>query len=233
MGLEEALARCAGLVVVDADEPCYRRVFGEVVAGLGRVSGLVEEAGLGVAYVGLDGLEGLYGGEEGVVSALSGAIPAGLGARVGVADAKFPAYVAARVCGSSGVGRVGDDVAGFLASHSVDLLPVSAGLRGELRRFGLHTMGAVASLNGHQLSDQFGVEGLRTWSLCNGVDDSCVVPGAVEEPVVEHLGLPFQAGLVETLVAAVGVVSRRAFARGEVGGRRVGVVSRRAFARVR
>ena len=51
-------------------------------------------------------------------------LPAYLSPRVGVADAKFPAFVAAWTCGAHGAFRVPQDVkASFLASHSIDLPP--------------------------------------------------------------------------------------------------------------
>ena len=40
----------------------------------------------------------------------------------------------------------------FLALHTIDLLPVSADVKSEMHRFGLHTMGAVVSMSGHVLT---------------------------------------------------------------------------------
>lgn len=222
MTLEEAMSHNADAVVLDADEPCYRRAFRHMVADLQHVSDRVEGADLGTAYVRLDGLEGLYGGESGTVAALIGALPAFLSPRVGIADAKFPAFVAARTRRGPGTCGVGDDVGVFLAPHSIDLLPVSAAMKGDLHRLGLHTMGAVASVSGHLLSDRFGLEGLRAWSLCNGIDDSPVVPQTCEEPVVEHLSMP-QHPSIEALLIAVDTLLLRAFARAEVGGRYAGL----------
>ena len=221
MTLEEAMSHHANAVVLDADEPCYRRAFRRMVADLQQVSDRVEAADLGTAYVRLDGLEGLYGGESGAVSALMGALPAFLSPRVGVADAKFPAFVAARMRRGPGACGVGDDVGAFLAPHSIDLLPVSDAMKGDLHRFGLHTMGAVASVSGHLLSDRFGLEGLRAWSLCNGTDDSPVVPQTCEEPVVEHISMALHPA-IEALLMAVDTVLLRAFARPEAKGRLAG-----------
>ena len=151
--------RHANAVVLDADQPHYRRVFGQVLASLQGISDRVEGAELGTAYVRLDGLEGLYRGEARVVSALLNAVPAYLTPRIGVADAKFPALVAARTCTAHGAFRVPDDARAFLAPHTIDLLSVSVDVRSEMHRFGLHTMGAVASMSRHMLTDRFGSEG--------------------------------------------------------------------------
>ena len=124
--LEQALSLHANAVVLDADEPHYRRVFGEMLSSLQRVSDRVDGTELGTAYARLDGLERLYRGEAGVVSALLNAVPAYLNPRVGVADAKFPAFVAARTCKDTcGATRVPDNACAFLAPHSINLLPVS------------------------------------------------------------------------------------------------------------
>ena len=199
MTLEQAVSRHPNAVVLDADEPHYRRVFGRVLASLQGVSDRVEGDGLGTAYARLDGLEALFRGEAGAVSALLNAVPAHLEPRIGVADAKFPAFVAAWTCGAHGAFRVPEDAAAFLAPHTVELLPVSAELKRELHRFGLHTLGAVAAMGGHALADRFGPEGMRAWSLSTGVDRSPVVPLASEEPVVEHAALPFHSSSLEAL----------------------------------
>lgn len=223
MALEEAMSHHEDAVVLDADEPCYREVFGGVVAALQGVSDRVEANDLGTAFVRLDGLEGVYGGEAGAVSALLDAVPAFLGARVGVTDAKFPAFVAARTRQGPGASPVTGDPAAFLAPHTINLLPVSASVRNDMHRFGLHTMGAVAAMSGHLLADRFGPEGLRAWSLCRGIDDSPVVPLSLEVPVVERISLPPHSSSIETLLVAVDTLLRRAFARPDVRGRFAGV----------
>ena len=153
---EQAVSRHANAVVLDADEPYYRRVFEQALTSLQEISDRVEGTGIGTAYVRVDGLEDLYRGEAGIVSTLLNAVPEYLHPRVGVADAKFPAFVAARTCRAFGASRVPDDVRAFLAPHPIELLPVSGDVKIGLRRFGLHTMGNVASMRERVLADQFG-----------------------------------------------------------------------------
>ena len=222
MTLEQAVSRHANAVVLDADQPYYRRVFDQVLASLQGISDRVEGDELGTAYVRIDGLEGMYRGEAGVVSALLNAIPAYLNPRIGVADTKFPAFVAARECAAHGAFRVPDDVRAFLAPHTIDLLPVSVDVKGEMHRFGLLAMGAVAAMSRHTLTDRFGSDGGRAWELCNGIDDSPVVPLAFEESVVEHASLPFHSSSVEALFVAVDALLRRAYARPDMRGRYAG-----------
>ena len=222
MTLEEAVSRHSNAVMLDADEPYYRRVFSQMLSALQGISDRVEGAALGTAYVRIDGLEKLYRGEARVVSALLNAAPAYLSPRVGVADAKFPAFVAAWTCGAHGAFRVPEDVASFLAPHSVDLLPLPEELKRELHRFGLHTMGAVASMSQYMLVDRFGPEGQRAWLLCNGLDDGYVVPLAFEESVVEHTSLPFHSSSIDALFVAVDTLLKRGYARPDMRGRYAG-----------
>ena len=209
---------------LEADEPFYRRVFGGVLASLRGVSDRVEAARLGVAYARLDGLEGVFGGEGGVVAALLGAVPGYLGPRAGVADAKFPAFVAARACGAHGAFRVPEDVRGFLAPCPVDVLPVPSGVRAGLRRLGLGTLGEVASMQAGFLVEWFGHAGRRVWDLSRGVDGDPLVVSGFEEPVVESVVLPFASASFGVLLGVVDGLVERVFSRPGMRGRCAGGV---------
>ena len=230
MPLEQAVSHNADTIVLSADEPYYRQLFGQLLTSLQGISDRVEGAELGTAYVRLDGLDALYGGEARLLSALLDAVPADLNPRIGVADAKFPAFVAARTR-APGVSNAPDDVRAFLAPYSIDLLPVSADVKVRLHRFGLHTMADVAAMQKHLIVAQFGPDGSRLWALCNGVDDSPVVPLAFEESIVEHTSLPFNSSSIELLFVAVDTLLRRGYARPELAGRFVGVAALQCSAR--
>ena len=170
MTLEEALSLRPGTAVVEADEPAYRRVFRQALSSLQGVSDRVEAGDLGVAYVRLDGLSEMYGGEARLAVALLNAVPEYLLPRAGLAGGKFPAYVAARTAAAQGAVRVPVDAAAFLAPHPVDLLPVAAGVTAAMHRFGIHTLRDVASWRVEPLVDQFGAEGRLAWDLARGID---------------------------------------------------------------
>ena len=225
MPLEEALSRNAGTVVLDADEPAYQRVFRRVLSALQEVSDRVESAGLGIAYVRIDGLERLHGGEDRLVHALLHALPDYLRPRFGVGDGKFPAFVAAQTSDASGVACAPAGAAAFLAPHSVDLLPVDSEARTRMHRFGLHTMGNIAAMRPESLIDQFGITGRRVWELSHGIDDDPVIPLPYEEAVVEHTALPFPSISAEWLLTAVDTLLKRAYARPRMQGRYAGRVT--------
>ena len=219
MPLATALARCPDATVLAVDAPACRRLFEQVGRALQDVSDRIEAAEPGTAYVGLDGLAALHGGEPALLRALGDAVPPDLEPRIGVAAGKFPAWVAA--CSAEGAApvMVPDDVATFLAPHSVDWLPLSRTCRDGLRRLGLSTLGAVAALRPAPLLDRFGQEGRRAWELCRGIDRRPFVPLTIPETVVERLTLPFATTTLAGLEAGVDLLLQRAFAREALRGR--------------
>ena len=219
MPLEQGLSRQAGVVMLDADEAHYRRVFRQVLSALQGISDRVEDAGLGIAYVDMAGLEAMYGGEERLVCNLLNAVPQYLQPRVGVGEGKFPALVAARVSEPLRATRMPPDVAAFLSPRSTGHLPVSAEVISALRRFGMNTLGQVAAIEQARIVDQFGPEGGWAWSLANGYDDRPLVPLKYEEAVTEQTALPFASTSLEMLLVAADTLLRRAYARPVMRGR--------------
>ena len=222
MTVEEALSHRADATVVKADEPTYHKAFSDVLASLQEVSDAVEEGGLGVAYARLDGLFAMHGGEARLALALLSAVPAHLQPRLGIADGKFPAYVAARTADAMGAVRVPGDAAVFLAPHPVDLLPIAGETTAAMRRFGIHTLGDAASWRVERLVDQFGADGQLAWELAHGIDNRPLVALKHEEAVTEHLPLPFASASLEIVTMAVERLLRRAYARPDVQGRYAG-----------
>ncbi len=168
---EAALIYPPHAVVLEADEAYYCRVFRQALAGLLGVSARVEAAELGLAYVAIDGLGPMYGGEARLVATLLNLLPRWLNPGIGVGEGKFPALVAARSSRAPGAVRVSPDAAKFLAPHPVDLLPVSSSTRAALHRLGFHTLGQVADMPADLALTRFGPEGWRAWNLARGRDD--------------------------------------------------------------
>ena len=229
MPLTAALARCPDATVLAVDAPEAQRLFRQICGALQGVSDRVEAAEPGTAYVGLDGLAALHGGEAVLLRALRDAVPEDLELRIGVANGKFPARVAARSTPGANPVTVPADVAAFLAPHSIDLLPCSHDLRDGCRRLGLPTLGAIAALRPEPLLDRFGQEGRRAWDLCRGIDSRPLVPIQHAEPVLERLVFPFATTTLAGLWAGVAICLQRAFAREALRGRAVRRVELRAI----
>lgn len=217
MPVREASARCRDAIAVQADESYYRRMFDSLAVALSRRSPSVEQAANtqmpGTLYVGLSGLGRLYGGDAAAAAALLHAIPYDLEARVGVADGKFPAYVAATMTGPGRASRAPRDTASFLRGTPVDLLPITWNAKVRLHRFGLHTLGDVAALGLGPMQAQFGPDGQAAWELASGIDARPVVPYRADEEIVEELTFPAPATSMNTLLLGTDLLLGRAFAR--------------------
>ena len=225
MTLEQATSSHNGLIILDADEPYYRRVFDDVTEALLQVSDRVEPAELGTVYVRIDGLEVLYGGEAKAASALLGAVPGWLNARVGVGGSKFTSYIAARTSNPLEISVCPSDAAGLLAPLSIELLPISDDLKRSLHGFGAHSMGRVAYLSRDLLSDRFGSEGSLVWELCNGIDARPVIPLKQAASIVEYASLPFASTSIELLLATTDILLERAYSRPHLQRRLAGTVT--------
>ncbi|MFQ6027116.1 MAG: DNA polymerase Y family protein [Dehalococcoidia bacterium] len=221
MPLSEALSRCKQAALLLADEPYYQTAFAEIIDALEQRSPLLEPGDLGCVYVGLEGLEAMYGGEARLITTLLQAIPEHFNPRVGVAGGKFPSYVAAVITQGGQATRVPPDSAGFLRQFSVDFLPLSWEDKNRLRRFGLHTLGQVADLPPGAIQAQLGLAGKRVWELAQGTDPSPLVPQRREEVISEYLSFPSPAITRDAILTGVEVLLGRAFSRREVKGKYV------------
>ena len=75
MPLEKALSLRPDAALTEADMSLYRERWNSILDSLEQRSPVVEDVGLGLAYVDLHGLEELYGGEAGTIKAVLDAVP--------------------------------------------------------------------------------------------------------------------------------------------------------------
>ena len=219
MSLQEALALCKDAVPIEADNALYEQEFNNIVLRLGYRSPVVEAAGMGCAYVGLDGLQDTYGNEERLLDLLLQAAPSYLGSRVGVSEGKFSAYLAALSAQPGRAYKTPHNVRDFVASWSVDMLPIEWGIKARLHGFGLNTLGQVAEQPIGPIQAQFGKAGTRIWRLAQGVDDTPLVPQRQGDEFQESLTFPAPTVEVTTLLIAVDNLLGRIFAKPEIRGR--------------
>ena len=225
MPLQEAISRCKDAVLIEADQPYYHTVFDGIIDSLFQRSPLVERSGLGCAYVGVHGLEAIYGDEARTMIALLNGVPHGYGPRIGLAGTKYPAYVAAVMSLEGQVTKVPEDVAGFLKDATVDHLPIRWESRKRLHSFGLHTMGQVASLSIGSLQAQLGAEGRLAWELANGIDHSWFHTLRQEDVVSESVTFPSPATTLSAVLLAMEMLLGRILAHPTVRGRYVRAIS--------
>ena len=181
MTVSQAIGACPALRLCEADPVHYDERFSRLLAALGEVSPVVEPVELGRAFVGMDGLEGLYGGPQQQIEILSLAVR---DVRLGWGKGKFVSFVAATraLPGQAVVVPPGREVA-FLADQPVALLPLEPELHRRLRLLGLRTLGQLAALPEAAVTAQFGRAGTRAWRLATGRAVEPVVGRPIPEPV--------------------------------------------------
>lgn len=220
MPLQAALSRCMGTSLIESDIPYYQDAFVHILEELERVVPVVEDAGLGCAYLDIGGLDELYGGRGGLLKAILGAIPVAFKARIGTAQGKFPAYVAATSPMHQGGHAVEAGAAGhFLKDYPVDILPASWKTIQRLHSFGLAKLGQVAALPIGPFQAQFGRDGYEIWRLANGFDSRPLLPRRSAESIAEHLDFTAPTATLEVILIAVETLLSRAFSRPQLGGR--------------
>ncbi|HEX9610427.1 MAG TPA: hypothetical protein VF978_00980, partial [Gemmatimonadales bacterium] len=210
MTVSQAIGLCPTLRLCEPDPVHYDERFAHLLAALNEVSPVVEPGELGLAYVGGDGLEGIYGAPEQIVAAiqmrsaecgmrnvsvsveqqttspLNSALHIPHSAlRVGWGPGKFVAWVAAtRAKPGDAVIVTSREVGSFLAAQSIAALPLDPDTHRRLRQLGIRTLGALAALPEEAVTAQFGAVGRRLWRLAAGQIAEPVVGRVAPEPIV-------------------------------------------------
>jgi DNA polymerase-4/protein ImuB len=212
MPLQQALARHGQAALLPADTPCYRTAFNEILDALENISPLVEEADLGGAYVGIDGLHLIYPDDSAIIAAVREAVPGVFSPRMGIAGNKFLAYLAARRSPPGGHQVLSSDTATLLKDIPCDVLPVSLKSLERLHEFGLNTLGQITALPPGPFQSQFGPEGKRIWELAAGSDATPFYPRMMETTREESAALPSVTVSLDAVLFTVETLLRRVFA---------------------
>jgi len=206
MTVSQAIGICPTLRLIEPDPVHYDEQFAQLLSGLAEISPVVESAELGLAYVGVDGLQGIYGSAGKIIEALRQAVrPSDRPTvRLGWGVGKFTAWVAAsRARPSEAVVVPLGHERDFLASQPIAVLPLDADLHRRMRRLGIRTLGMLATLPEAAITAQFGATGKRIWQLAAGrvVEP---VQGRVEpEPIAAALEFFSPVGERELIVHAL------------------------------
>ena len=215
MPLQQALSLHGEAELMHADIPYYWAVFNEILDALEEKSPLVEGIDPGEIYIGMDGLHLIYKNDHMVVSAIHEAIPTAFDARIGIAEGKFPSYLAAQHSPAGSYKSIDGNITAFLKDLTCDFLPVSLKSKDKLHEFGLHTMGQIVSLSPGPLQAQFGPEGKRIWELVNGIDDTPLYPRMTEEVIEENTTLSSVTASLDIMLMSIEMLISRAFIRFE------------------
>ncbi|HEV8382719.1 MAG TPA: hypothetical protein VGQ29_14115 [Gemmatimonadales bacterium] len=213
MTVSQAIGLCPTLRLIEPDPVHYDDCFARLLAALNEISPVVESGELGLAYVGADGLEGIYGAPEKIVGAIQMRIAeCGLrnfsesidqqtispgnsafrnphsAIRLGFALGKFTAWVAASRSkpGAAVIVPAGRERE-YLASQPIAVLPLDADIHRRLRQLGIRTLGALAAIPEAAITAQFGAVGRRLWRLAAGRVAEPVEGRVAPEPIVAAL----------------------------------------------
>jgi DNA polymerase-4/protein ImuB len=206
MTVSQAIGLCPTLRLIEPDPVHYDERFSQLLATLSDLSPVVEPGELGLAYVGTDGLEGIFGGVEKIVEGIMSGVRRATcdvatessianatrrtphAARVGWGVGKFTAWVAASRAKPSEarIVPVGQEQK-FLASQPIAVLPLDTDIHRRLRQLGIRTLGALAAIPEAAITAQFGAVGRRLWRLAAGRVAEPVEGRVAPEPIVAAL----------------------------------------------
>jgi DNA polymerase IV len=213
MPIQQAISMYGEIEVVHADMHHYWAVFNDILDALELKSPLVEGLELGDIYIGTDGLQLLYANDDVLAGAIRESIPYTFDARIGIAEGKFPAYLAAVYSPQAGYKVLPSDIGAFLKDLPCDLLPVSIKSKAKLHDFGLNTLSHLALMSPAKLQAQFGPEGQVIWELANGWDDTPLYPRLSEENIKESTTLISVTVSLDLILMTLEAMLSKAFVR--------------------
>jgi len=213
MTVSQAIGLCPTLRLIEPDPVHYDEQFASLLSALTEVSPVVEAGELGLAYVGVDGLQGIFGSSENIIAAIRQAVRPSdrQTVRLGWGVGKFTAWVAASRAKPSEaiVVPVGAEQ-NFLASQPIAVLPLDLGTHRRLRQLGIRTLGALAALPEAAVTAQFGATGKRLWRLAAGRVAEPVQGRVEPEPIIVALTFFTPVGERELLVHSLDQLIARA-----------------------
>jgi protein ImuB len=197
--LPQARALCPKLVARPSDDECERAAQEALLEVAEQFSPRVEDAGSGVVYLDIHGVERHFGkdgsppeldlGRSLALAAEGAALPA----RVGIASSKLAARLAAGLPESPVIVPDGEEAA-FLAPLPLARLSPDADLAATLERWGVRTVGDFAKLPEARVSSRLGQRGRDLHAVARGVDPQPLIPH--EPPPVFSEGMNLEWPLV-------------------------------------
>ncbi|HEY6894067.1 MAG TPA: DNA polymerase Y family protein, partial [Rhodanobacteraceae bacterium] len=189
LSLTQARSLLPKLIARGRDAACERTAQ-EALLEIGETfSPRVEDAGDGVAFADISGTERHFENETELGRAAIRAIEAiGLPARVGIAASKLAAKVAAELPQTPTVVAAGDE-ATFLAPLPLARLSPELEAAAMLQRFGLTSIGELASLPEHEIASRLGEIGRDLHFAARGIDPRPLIPRALPPEFREGMEL--------------------------------------------
>ena len=226
--VSQAVSMCPSLTLLEPDPAHYDAAVESMLELLAEITPILEPAGRGRVFLGMDGLGRLFGSPERqakrALNSLFRIFPAPLVAatRAGMAPGKFGAWVAAASARSGEPAIIAEsELSQFLARCPVGSLPVDPLIVQRLERLGLQTLGELQRFPEPSLIAQFGDEGRSALAWATGRRIDPVRPWHRPEPIRVSLDFPNPVGITETLHGALDRLIERALSRPARRGRSV------------
>ena len=226
--VSQAVSMCPSLTLLEPDPAHYDAAVESMLELLAEITPILEPAGRGRVFLGMDGLGRLFGSPERqakrALNSLFRIFPAPLVAatRAGMAPGKFGAWVAAASARSGEPAIIAEsELSRFLARCPVGSLPVDPLIVQRLERLGLQTLGELQRFPEPSLIAQFGDEGRSALAWATGRRIDPVRPWHRPEPIRVSLDFPNPVGIPETLHGALDRLIERALSRPARRGRSV------------
>lgn len=226
--VSQAISLCPSLTLLEPDPAHYDAAAEAMIETLTELTPVVEPAGRGRVFLGMDGLERLFGPPsrqvERALRSLFTIFPPPLVAatRAGMAPGKFGAWVAAASARAGEPVLVSEEhLPRFLARCPVSVLPVDPLMAQRLERLGISTLGELRRLPESALVAQFGGQGREALAWATGRRIDPVRPWHRPHPVRVSLDFPTPVGSVDTLHGALDRLVERALSRPARRGRSV------------
>ena len=195
--LPQARALCPKLVARPRDADCERAAQEALLEVAEAFSPRVEDAGEGIAYLDVDGIERHYPGPSPELAMgralMNAADAAGLPARVGIASSKLAARVAAGLPDPPVIVPAGEEAA-FLAPLPLQRLAPEVDVAETLERWGVRSVGDFARLPPSRIASRLGRLGRELHSTARGIDPRPLMPR--EPPPAFHEGMSLEWPLV-------------------------------------
>jgi DNA polymerase-4/protein ImuB len=229
--VSQAVSLCPSLTLLEPDPAHYDAAMAAMLETLTELTPIVEPAGHGRVFLGMDGLERLFGSPrrqaERALHTLFRVFPPPLVAatRAGMAPGKFGAWVAASAARSGSPVLVAEkELTSFLARCPVGALPLDPLIIQRLERLGIATLQDLRRFPEPSLVAQFGEDGRSALAWATGRRIDPVRPWHQPRPIRVSLDFPTPIGMVDTLHGALDRLVERALSRPARRGRSVTAV---------
>ena len=187
--LAQARSLIPKLLARNRDVECERAAQEALLEAAESLSPRLEDAGQGVVYFDIDGLERHYANERELAqAAIRAAELVGLPARCGIAASKLAARVAAELPKSPTIVDAGDE-ARFLAPLPLARLAPEADAAMTLERWGIASIGDFAHLPESEVAARLGEIGRALHYAARGIDPRPLIPRALPPEFREGLDI--------------------------------------------